>query len=229
MECGAVPETVPGPVPGTVPLGTLAISRTETGCQRSASSAASTCIWVSPQPVAGSRGISFWPFALISTTCGASTAMAGHTVPGGRVAVGRRRALTSPSRPESARCSVAVIHIPLPGIVCAPFTHRSTLTGTNDAGRGPLATPAGQPTQAGSPGTTRPPLTVGTGVAGADGPAGAVACPGAPVLEPGAPAPGAAPACTLPHPVTSAPAASAPATSSAPATALVRRPAEESS
>jgi hypothetical protein len=123
----------------------------------------------------------------------------------------------------------------LPGIVCAPFTHRSTLTGTKDTGSAVLVAPLGQPTHAGSPGTAFPPLTVGTGVADADGPAGAVACPPAALLAvllgaalfavlPGAALlavlPGAAPVCALPHP-----AASAPATSSGTATAAARRPA----
>ena len=110
MECGADPDTVGAAAPGIV-----AISRTETGCQRSASSAAST--WDCDQPAAGDRepGISFWPVAPMSTTCGGITARAGQTVPGRCVAEGWRRALISAARPESARCSVAVVHRPLPG------------------------------------------------------------------------------------------------------------------
>src|SRR5580692_11397612 len=168
MECGAVPEIV-GTGAGADTPGILAIRRTETGCQRSALSARRTWDCVSPQPLAGSRGISFWPSALMSTTCGGITATAGHTVPGRCVAGGWRRALISPARPELARCSVAVVHRPLPGIVWAPFTHRSTLTGTKDTGRDTLVASVGQPTQADCPEATGPPLTVGTGAAEAVG------------------------------------------------------------
>ena len=212
MECGAAPDTV-----GAAPPGILAISRTDTGCQRSASSATSTWDWMSPQPVAGSRGISFWPFAPMSTTCGGITARAGQTVPGWCATEGWRRALISPARPESDRCSVAVFHRPLPGMVWAPFTHRSTLTGTKDTGSDTLVAPVGQPAQAGSPATTRPPLTVGTGVAGRR-----AATPATPRTDaPTRCAPrtraarrsvrgrgGAAAVCALPHPAASAPAAS---------------------
>src|ERR1700722_6656817 len=197
MACGAAPDTF-----GSVPPASLVIRRTDTGCQRSASSAASTWDWISPQPVVGSRGMSFSPFAPMSTTCGGISARAGQTVPGGRVAGGWRRALISAARPESARWSVAVVHRPLPGMVSAPFTHRSTLTGTKDTGSDTLTAPVGQPAQAGSPGTTPPPLTVGTGVAAADAEeaADAGACAGG--------APTAPPLCALPQPAASAPAAS---------------------
>ncbi len=179
MECGADPDTV-----GAAPPEIGAISRMDTGCQRIVSSAASTCDWMSPQPVAGSRGISFWPFAPMSTTCGGITARAGQTVPGRCATDGWRRALTSAARLESDRCSVAVVHRPLPGMASTPFTHRSTLTGTKDTGSDTLVAPVGQPAQAGSPATTRPPLTVGTGVTDAEAAAdeeeaaAAVACAG---------------------------------------------------
>jgi hypothetical protein len=86
-------------------------------------------------------------------------------------------------------------------MVSAPFWHRSTLTGTKDTGSDTLFAPAGQPVQAGSPGTTRPPLVVGTGVADADA---AVADTAG---KTDAFAAGAA-LCVLAHPAASAPAAS---------------------
>src|ERR1700761_3219108 len=192
-------------------LGIWAIRRTETGCQRSASSATSTWESVIPQPSVGRRGISFCPVALMSTTCGGITARAGHTVPGRRVTAGWRSALISPVRLPVDRWSVAVVHRPLPGIVCALFTHRSTLTGTKDTGSAALVASVGQPTQATVPSGTGPPLTVGTGVADVDGAAGAVALLGAPA---------GAPDCAAPHP-----AASAPAASNGTAKAHARRPA----
>ena len=60
-------------------------------------------------------------------------------------------ALISAASSLSARCRVAVSHRPLPGIVCAPVTHRSTLTGTKDTGSVALGAFAGQPAQAGWP------------------------------------------------------------------------------
>src|SRR6201996_9607182 len=221
MACGAAPDTF-----GAVPPASFVIRRTDTGCHGSASSAASTWDWISPQPVVGSRGMSFSPFAPMSTTCGGISARAGQTVPGWCVAGGWRRALISAARPESARCSVAVVHRPLPGMVSAPFTHRSTLTGTKDTGSDTLTAPVGQPTQAGWPGSSGPSLIVGTGVAGAaDDADGAPADAGGDAAADDADgavagaAPAAPPPCTLPHPATSAPTAS-----SGTAAAAVRRP-----
>jgi hypothetical protein len=113
-----------------------------------------------------------------------------------------------------ARCSVAVAHRPLPGIVSTPFTHRSTLVGTKDTGSEPLLAPPGQPVHAAPPAAPGPPLSVDTGAGDADGAVGAVACPGAPLLAvpplastllgavPAAPAPDA-----LAHPAASTPTA----------------------
>jgi hypothetical protein len=127
----------------------------------------------------------------------------------------------------------------LPGIVWTPFTHRSTATGTNETGRAAVGALSGQPAQAGWPGVTGPPLTVGTGVADPDGPAGAdgraeaadadgraevEGDAGDAVDAPVADAVGVdpldgAPACVVPHP-----AASAPAESSTAVTANARVP-----
>jgi hypothetical protein len=130
----------------------------------------------------------------------------------------------------------------LPGIVWAPFTHRSTATGTNETGRLDVGALAGHPAQAGSPGVTRPPLTVGTGAAGPDDPAApddpadpagpdgtaeaeaeakdAEGAADAAVADAvGADPPDGAPACVVPHP-----AARVPAASSAAATAPTRVP-----
>jgi hypothetical protein len=112
-------------------------------------------------------------------------------------------------------------------MVWAPFTHRSTLTGTKDTGSDTLVAPVGQPTQADWPGTTGPSLIVGTGVAGAaapddaggDAPADAGADAAADDAAGAGAAPAALPACALPHPATSAAAASSGA-----AAAAVRRP-----
>jgi hypothetical protein len=120
-------------------------------------------------------------------------------------------------------------------MVSAPFTHRSTLTGTKDTGSDALVAPVGQPTQADWPGPTGPSLIVGTGVAGAaaaddaGGDAAADAGADAPVDAGGdaaaddadgaGAAPAALPASVLPHPATSAAAAS-----SGTAAAAVRRP-----
>jgi hypothetical protein len=88
------------------------------------------------------------------------------------------------------------------------LTHCSTATGTKDIGSVSVGALDGQFTQADSPGTTVPPVTVGTGVALAVGAAGAVVWPDVPLT------------CADPHP-----AASTPATSSAAGTAHARRPA----
>jgi NAD(P) transhydrogenase len=122
----------------------------------------------------------------------------------------------------------------LPGIVWAPFTHRSTATGTKETGRLAVGALAGHPAQAGSPGVVRPPLTVGTGAvdpndwADPDGTAEAEAeakdaegAAGADVADAvGADPCGGAPARVVPHP-----AASVPAASSAAVTAHTRVPA----
>jgi hypothetical protein len=136
----------------------------------------------------------------------------------------------------------------LPGIVSAPFTHRSTFTGTNDTGRLALGALAGQPAQATSPAATCPPLTVGTGAAVDDGAGEAVgplvgplvAVPPAavlpavlPALPPAVPPAAVPPDALGPAPVPADvlltlavphPAASAPATTSPVATAHTRRP-----
>ena len=148
-------------------------------------------------------------------------ARAGHTVPGGRVAGGRRRALTSPVEagvgplqrrrgPQAlARDRLGAVHAPL-------HAHR-------DEGRrqraGRRARPA-SPRRRARPATTRPPLTVGTGVADADGPAAASRrrVPAGAAPAPAAPArrsPCRRARCALPHPRLAArrrrtPAASAP-------------------
>src|SRR6202012_1800285 len=96
MACGAAPDTF-----GAVPPASLVIRRPDTGCQRSASSAASTWDWISPQPVVGSRGMSFSPFAPMSTTCGGISARAGQTVPWWRVAGGGRRGRGQAARAEA--------------------------------------------------------------------------------------------------------------------------------
>jgi hypothetical protein len=126
----------------------------------------------------------------------------------------------------------------LPGIVSALFTHRSTVTGTNDTGRLELGALAGQPAQATSPAATCPPLTVGTGAAVDDGAAEAVGplvgplvavppaavlpavLPALPAVPPAAGPPdalGPAPVLAdvpltlaVPHPAASAPAATSP-------------------
>jgi hypothetical protein len=98
-------------------------------------------------------------------------------------------------------------------MVSAPCTHRSTVTGTKETGREALVVSVGQPAQSGPPGATAPPLTVGTGLAGADPDADADAeaarvavCVG-PTLD--GPVPDATAAdCVLAHPVASAAAAS---------------------
>jgi hypothetical protein len=120
----------------------------------------------------------------------------------------------------------------LPGTVWAPLTHRSTLTGTKDTGKLAVGACDGQPTQAGSPPTTGPPLTVGTGVADPDDTVGAADPEGA--ADPpdpdgaadavvadavGVTPPDGEPACDVPHP------ASATAASSAEAMAHARGPA----
>jgi hypothetical protein len=118
----------------------------------------------------------------------------------------------------------------LPGTVWAPFTHRSTVTGTKEAGRLPTGAWAGQPAQAGWPAVSGPPLTVGTGAADPDGfgdeageagEAGeAEANVGDVVDAVGAAPPDGEPAGDVPHP-----AASVPAVSSAAVAAHVRGPA----
>src|ERR1700760_4938270 len=133
------------------------IIRTDSGYQRNALRASSTWDWVWPQPLSGSLGMSFWPVALISTTCGGITARAGQKVPGARVCAGRRRALSSLPRELSERCRVAVTHRPLPEMTWAPFTHRSALTAAKDAGRDCTGVLARQPTQGGGPAWSRRP------------------------------------------------------------------------
>ena len=163
MACGAAPDTF-----GAVPPASLAIRRTDTGCQRSASSAASTWDWMSPQPVVGQPRHELLAVRADEHDLRRDLGQGGADGPGWRVAGGWRRALISAARPESARSSVAVVHRPLPGMVWAPFTHRSTLTGTKDTGQR-HARRARRPAHAGRLARLRagPPLIVGTGVAGA--------------------------------------------------------------
>jgi hypothetical protein len=148
--------------------GIFSIRRTDTTVQCSDASATNTWDWTRPQPLTGTRGISRWPVASVSTISGGSTASAGQTVPGVRDPVGRRSALTSGVSPLSDRWSVAVTHCPLPGTACEPVTQRSTLTGTKETGSVALGVPVGQPEHAGSPAATGPPLTVGTGAGAGD-------------------------------------------------------------
>jgi hypothetical protein len=82
--------------------------------------------------------------------------------------------------------------------------HRSTATGTKDAGRAPDAALDGQPEQATWPAATGPPLTVGTGVAGPAAGADPLTPPGEPLPAeplPAAPVVGAAPPGPVPEAV----------------------------
>ncbi len=215
-------------------------SRTETVVQCSWPRATVTEDWMKPQPLTGNFGLSFCPVELISTTAGGISARAGHMVPGLCPVDGCRRAVTSALRLPSARSSVAVDHRPLPAMAWTLSTHRSTVTGTKDAGRVPVGAPDGQPAQATSPAGRDPPLTVGTGVAvplaaGADPEtpgalaeaplAGAELGPLVPdAVAPDVPGEAELPGAWAPAGALAQPAASAPAASSVTAAAQARRP-----